>query len=91
MNVLLGLVTAGIVTGAVFFAPVEISVAGVGFASLVIGLGVSWVWGQIGGAKWAAGIKQRWAQEIRQAGQGTTSSADELPGDWPDTPNGLAP
>ena len=89
VNVLLGLVTAGIV--AVLVTAGIVSVGWVGFAGLAIGFGVSWAWSLAGGPEWAKGLKQRWAQTIRRAGQGTAPDTDDLLDDWPDTPNGLAP
>jgi hypothetical protein len=91
VNLMLGLVTAGVVAIAVTFLPVELSLAGVGLLGLALGFGFSWFWNWVGGPKWAEGFKQRWAQKIRQAGQDADPDTDNLLEDWPAPPNGLAP
>jgi len=99
-NTLLGLATAGIVAGMVAFAPVTFSVSAVGAAGLVVGIGVSFIWSKVDkalgeavsgqeGLKWTDWLKQRWAQQIRQAGQ--DAGGNNAPENWPDTPDGLAP
>jgi len=105
VNVLLGLVTAGIVAligvPALGALGVGATVAAVGVTSLFVGTIIvsplfnfanRWLGSQINaqaGLTATDWLKEQWAQHIRQAAQ-DAASVDDLD-DWPDTPNGLAP